>query len=462
MITQAPFLVVGIPLFTALIMGMFGLMFPSLVTLIGFIGISFASISAIVLFNNVSLNGVQEYFFGNWPAPIGIEYSVDHLNALMILLIYVVAFFAYIYSLKSVPLEINKSKHSFYYTLYFLLITGLVGITITGDAFNLYVLFEICALSSYALLASGGKRTYLATFYYLLIGSIGACFYLIGVAYLFIKTGSLNMAHLLELIPPIYFTKSVLVAFIFINLGLFIKMALFPVHSWMPNVYTKAPISTTCLLAPLGTKLTIYILIRFYFDIFTPEYVYQVLNIQNFMVWLSTIAIIVGSLYAIFHTSYRKIIAFIVVAEIGYIVGGVWSGHPDSLMAAIYHIVADSLMTLSLFMIGGMILFYIKSERVSDCSNIFRRLPFTAVALIIVFASIVGIPPTSGFFTKMYLIKGAFQMGYYQFIVALIFSSLASLFIFFRLFESYFFNKSEEYGVTTRIKESRLLTIPLL
>ena len=270
------------------------------------------------------------------------------------------------------------------------------------------------------------------------------------------------MAHLFELIPPIYFTKSILVGFIFINLGLFIKMALFPVHSWMPNVYTKAPISTTCLLAPLGTKLTIYILLRFYFDVFTPEYVFEVLNIQNFMVWLSTIAIIVGSLYAIFHTNYRKIIAFIVVAEIGYIVGGVWTGHPDSLMAAIYHIVADSLMTLSLFMIGGMVLFYIKSEKVSDCGNIFKRLPFTAIALIVVFASIVGIPPTSGFFSKMYLIKGAFQMGYFQFIVALLFSSLASLFIFFRIFESYFYSKDDAMGISTRIKESRLFVIPLV
>ena len=126
----------------------------------------------------------------------------------------------------------------------------MVGITITGDAFNLYVLFEICALSGYALLAVAGRRAYLATFYYLLIGSIGACFYLIGVAYLFVKTGTLNMAHLSDIIPMIYFTKSILIAFIFINIGLFIKMALFPVHGWMPNVYSKAPISTTCLMAP--------------------------------------------------------------------------------------------------------------------------------------------------------------------------------------------------------------------
>ena len=179
------------------------------------------------------------------------------------------------------------------------------------------------------------------------------------------------------------------------------------------------------------------------------------------MVWLATIAIIVGSFYAIFHTNYRKIIAFIVVAEIGYI-GGIWTGHPDSILAAIYHILADSLMTLSLFMIAGMILFYLKSETITDCGNMFRRLPVTSIALIIVFASIVGIPPTSGFFTKLYLIKRAFQMGQFQFILALLFSSLTALFIFFRLFESYLWKKNDNLDASTRIKESRLLAIPLI
>tara|TARA_A100001015_G_scaffold224990_1_gene253870 strand:- start:763 stop:2235 length:1473 start_codon:yes stop_codon:yes gene_type:complete len=461
MSNQLPFLVIGIPLFTALLIAIVGVLRPRLVTLIGSTGMLLSTLSSILLFKTVQELGVQTYHFGNWKPPFGIAYLVDHLNALMILLIFIVSLFAYIYSLKSVKLEISENKHAFYYTLYFLLISGLVGITITGDAFNLYVLIEICALSSYSLLAAGGKKTYFATFYYLLIGTIGACFYLIGVAYLFIKTGSLNMVHLFELIEPIYFTKSILVAFIFINVGLFIKMALFPLHSWLPNIYTKAPISTTCLLAPLGTKLSIYVLLRFYFNVFSHEYVYQVLNIQNLMVWLATIAIIMGSIYAVFHTSYRKVITFIVVAEIGYIIGGVWTGHPDSLTAAIYHIVADSLMTLSLFMIGGMILFYLKSEKLSDSANIFRQLPFTAIGLIIVFASIVGIPPTSGFFSKLYLIKGAFQMGYFQFIIALLFSSLVSLFIFFRIFEEYFYNKPKESSII-QIKESRLFIIPIM
>ncbi|MEK9726884.1 MAG: proton-conducting transporter membrane subunit [Candidatus Margulisiibacteriota bacterium] len=462
MTNQLPFLVVGIPLFTALFIGIFGLFNKSLIRPIGIVGILLSTLSAIQLFLTVTKSNVPvEYFFGNWKAPIGIAYSIDNLNALMILMIYVVSFLAFIYSLNSVKLEISTNKHVHYYTLYFLLITGLVGITITGDAFNLYVLFEICALSGYALLAIGGKRAYLPTFYYLLIGSIGACFYLIGVAYLFVKTGTLNMAHLFELLPVIYFSKSILIGFIFVNIGLFIKMALFPVHGWMPNVYSKAPVSTTCLMAPLGTKLSIYILMRFYFDVFSTEYVYQVLNIQYILVWLATFAIIAGSLYAIYHQTYRKIITFIIVAEVGYIVGGLWIGNQDSVLGAIYHIVADSLMTLALFMISGLILFLIKKDRVEDFKQVFSKLPMTTIGLIVVFASIVGIPPTAGFFSKFYLIKGAFLNGYYHFIVALLLSSLTSLFIFFRFFESYFYNK-ENSDEQLQIKEPLLMTIPLI
>ena len=138
------------------------------------------------------------------------------------------------------------------------------------------------------------------------------------------------MAHLFELIPYLlYIVYSS--AFLLLTLGYLSKWHYF-FACWLPNVYTKAPISTTCLLAPLGTKLSIYILLRFYFDVFNPEYVFHVLNIQSLMVWLATIAIIVGSIYAIFHTRFRHVLAFIVVAEIGYIIGGIWTGHPDSIL----------------------------------------------------------------------------------------------------------------------------------
>ena len=195
---------------------------------------------------------------------------------------------------------------------------------------------------------------------------------------------------------------------------------------------------------------------------FSPEYVYHVLNIQTLMVWIATISIIAGSLFAIFHSSFLKTVTFIVVAEIGYIVGGLWIGHPDAIIGSIFHIVADSLMTLSLFMIAGIVLFLLKSDKLSNFNHVFKNLPYTTVGLIVVFASIIGVPPTSGFFSKFYLIKGAFQMGHYMFIVALLVASLTALFLFFRLFETSFYNNDSSETQLPVKKEPVLLVLPLL
>ena len=239
-------------------------------------------------------------------------------------------------------------------------------------------------------------------------------------------------------------------------------MALVPVHTWLPNLYSKAPISTLCLLAPLGTKLSIYVLIRFYLHVFSPEYVYHFLAIQPIMMWVATVAILVGSLFAMFHTTYLKIITFIVVSEIGYMMGGVWLGNTNGLVGAVYHILAASLMTLALFMIGGLVLFLIKGDTRSDIRRVFLSLPMTSVGLIVVFASIVGIPPTAGFFSKFHLITGAFQAQQYPFIVALLVSSLTALFLFFRFFEPYFFDSSDDATPVARIKEPIALWLPLI
>ena len=225
-------------------------------------------------------------------------------------------------------------------------------------------------------------------------------------------------------------------------------------------MYMQKPIATCCLLAPLMTKLSVYVLLRMYLTVFSPEYVYYVLNIQNFMIWLASAAIIFGSMVAIIHTSFRKVVTYIIVAEIGYMVGGIWIGNQSSMIGAIYHIVADSLMTLLLFMIVGMIVFYLKSESLEKASLIFRQMPFTAISTVIVFASIIGIPPTSGFFSKFYLIKGALQGGHWVFVGALLFSSLVGVFILFRLIESTFF--SDDAVDKPLIKEDLTLVFPMV
>ena len=185
MINQLPFIVIGAPLFSALISGIFGVFRPSASRWMSGIGIGGGALAAYLLFKQVAANGNMVYSMEIGSAPIGIEYFVDSLNAVMILLIYVVSALAFVYSLKSVTIEIETDKQHHYYTLFLMLITGLVGIAITGDAFNLYVLIEIAALSYYALLAIGGKRSYFPTFYYLLIGSIGLFLFVRGWVFIY-------------------------------------------------------------------------------------------------------------------------------------------------------------------------------------------------------------------------------------------------------------------------------------
>ena len=189
----------------------------------------------------------------------------------------VVSFLVAIFSKHAVEKEL-PDRIAHYYTLFVLLVTGLLGMTITGDAFNLYVLVEIAALTSYALLAMGKGRAYMSTFNYVIMGTIGACFYLLGVGYLYMKTGTLNMGDLSQLLPQLHYSEAILVGFVLIMVGVWIKMAFFPLHGWLPNAYTFAPIASSCLIAPLMTKVSVYIMIRMMFSVFNANYVFNVVS----------------------------------------------------------------------------------------------------------------------------------------------------------------------------------------
>jgi multicomponent Na+:H+ antiporter subunit D len=315
------------------------------------------------------------------------------------------------------------------------MVTGLLGIVVTGDAFNLYVLLEIAALTGYGLLAMGEDRAPLAALNYLYMGTIGACFYLLGVGYLYIVTGSLNMVDIARILPSLYQSKAVLGAFMICMVGVWLKMAFFPLHAWLPNAYTYAPSAASSLIAPLVTKVMIYVMIRFILTVFTPEFAFNILAVSDSIVWLAVIAIVMGAILALAERNLKKMLAYIVIAEVGYMVGGAWLGNRAGMTGAILHIVNDALMTLCVFMVVGNIVYKAKGYAFDDLKGLVRKMPFTMGAFVIGALSIIGVPPTCGFFSKWYLISGAIQAGHYGFMVALLFSSLVSVVLFFRVIE---------------------------
>ncbi|KPK27917.1 MAG: NADH dehydrogenase [Desulfobacterales bacterium SG8_35_2] len=441
---QSPALLVVIPLLSAFAINIFGLYNRRLCFPIAFLALAATLGAATMTLARVLQTGPISYRLGGWPPPFGIEYVIDHLNGLVLVTIAFVSFLAVIFAKLSVEKELPDKIPQFY-TLFVLLVTGLLGMTATGDAFNLYVLLEIAALTGYALIALGDNRALVASFNYVILGTIGASFYLLGVGHLYIMTGSLNMGDLLTILPGLYATRAIFVAFLLVLCGVWLKMAFFPLHTWLPNAYTYAPSAVGCLVAPLVTKVSVYIMIRVMLSVFSSHYVFEVLALTGPIVWLAVAAIIFGSIQALAQDNLKKMLTYLIVAEVGYMVGGVWLATGYGISGAILHIVNDALMTFCLFVFAGIVTYKTGGHMLSDLQGLYRKMPVTMTGFTVVALSMIGVPPTAGFFSKWYLILGAIEAGSYHFMVALLVSSLVNAILFFRIIEITFFEPKMDH-----------------
>lgn len=448
MTEQLPVLIILAPLFGAILILMLGMKWRSSCAPIAIGAMILSLLAACDTFLEVLMRGEIRYALSGWErvngSAIGIEYRVDAINGLVLVVIAVVALLNLVYSRTRIAIE-TPDKLPHIYILSLLLVAGLAGMTITNDAFNLYVLLEISSLTSYALVAMGSRRAALSAFNYVIMGTIGASFMLLGIGYLYIKTGTLNMLDIHAVIASgaLEGSASITVAFMLIMIGVWIKMAFFPLHGWLPNAYAYSPTATGCLMAPLVTKVMVYIMIRMMLTVFGVSYVFETLNWSTAIVTLASIAIVAGSFFAISMGGLRKMLTYIIVAEVGYMVGGAWLANQSGMTGAIYHIISDALMTLCLFFVVGVVIARTGEQRLIAFKGLYRRMPLTMIAFTIGAFSMIGLPPTCGFFSKFYLVRGGIEAGQWQFVVALLISSLVNAVMFFRLIELAWFHKPD-------------------
>lgn len=438
MVHQLPALFIIVPLLTALVVAMVSFVSPRLCLPLSLAGLLASLLATVAMLAEVIANGPVHYAMGGWPAPMGIVYVIDYLSAPILVVVAAVAFVNLIASRKTIE-DSFEEKTGAFYALYILFTTGLLGITATGDAFNLYVLLEIAALTGYALIGLGHDRAPLSSLNYLFVGTIGASFYLLGVGYLYIATGTLNMAELSTFIPKLTGNSMVMFAFFIAMTGLFIKMALFPLHGWLPNAYSHASPAASGVIAPLTTKVMIYAMIRVGLYVFPPSYTFGTLHLSKMIVWIAIAAIVMGSFMALAQRSLLKMLTYIIVAEVGYMVGGFFLGNQMGITGATLHIINDAAMTLCLFIAAGAIVYKVKDDSFDSLKGLFRKMPVTMLGFTVGALAVIGIPPTCGFFSKWYLITGGLDAGHYAFVAALLFSSLVNAVLFFRIFEIAFF-----------------------
>jgi len=411
------------------------------------------SVSILIQVHNGS---VVQYNLGGWSAPSGIEYYIDVGNALIISLVTAISTIVSVYSLPSVDKEIPSEKHYLFYAGWLLFLTGLLGIAITGDAFNVFVFLEISSLSTYMLIALGRERphSFMAAFRYLIMGSIGASFILVGIGFLYAATGTLNMQDLAWRIPNAQGSRTLIVAFAFITVGVLIKTAMFPVHNWLPNAYQFSPSAVNSFLAGTATKVSIYVLIRFTFNIFGTDYSFSQMLLSNVLLPIAIIGFIVMSLVAIFQTDIRRLLAYSSIAQVGYIAAGLSLATQSGLTAAMIHIVNHGLIKSALFMATGCMLYKLGSVHILSLRQLITTMPITVSAFIVGGVSLVGLPLTAGFISKWYLILAALDKGMWWLVILILCSSVLAILYMGKVIQMMCFSP-----VSDQIKNTSKITI---
>ena len=406
---------------------------------------------SLSILKRVLTEGTIHYWLGGWSPPWGIEYVIDALNAFVLVVVLFMSFMCVIYSKRSIEQE-QPHRMVLFYVVFQLLITGLCGITVTGDIFNLYVFLEISALAAYALIAVAGGRALKASYNYVIMGSLGACFFLLGAGFLYAVTGTLNMEDLSRLLPPLYENRAVQAAFVFFAVGLSIKVALFPLHIWQPDAYTYAPSVVSVIIATAMAKVSVYALIRVIFSVFTIEFIDTYVGIDVALCWIAAMGIIAGSVLAIMQTNLKRMLAYSSVAQIGYIVLGIGLAPMSAwgLVGAVAHILNHAIMKGCLFMAAGAFIYKLGLRDIRDFEGLGKKMPYASAAFTIAAISMIGVPPCTGFATKLFLILASLQatetlpVSGYFFVAVLLTSTLLNLAYFWRVIDRIYFVKSEE------------------
>lgn len=432
MTAHLPVLMVVLPLLAAVLVPLIALRAVRVAQLTACLVVGGVVLGAALTLQRVLLHGPWHYALGGWPPPWGIAYVIDPLAGGMALLISGMALPAVLYA---GPLVSGwpAGQVGAFYSLFLLLVTGLLGMVVTGDVFNLYVFLEITSLSAYALLATGGIRAVVATFRYLLIGTIAATFYLLGVGYLYALTGTLNMAELTTMLPTLRTSSTYVVAVAFLAIGLAIKAALFPLHGWLPDVYTYAPAPVSGFIAAVMAKVSAYALLRLLvFVLRTEGAAGQALLVLH---WASVVAVLAGSLLALAQQDLRRMLAYSSVGQMATIVLGITLGTQTALLGALLHMLNHAVMKGCLFLALGGVQWRTGQVQLADFTGMGQRMPLTMAAFGVAAASMIGLPPTAGFFSKWYLLTGALEVQDWPVVLVLVGSSVLSLVYFLRVLE---------------------------
>ena len=411
---------------------------------------SLASLAAaLAVLLQVLRDGVISYHLGGWPPPLGIEYRVDAANAFVLVLVAAVSTVVLPFAARSVAEEIPRRQQALFYTMWLLCLAGLLGMVVTGDAFNVFVFLEVSSLSTYVLVAMGAgrdRRALTAAYDYLVMGTIGATFFVIGIGFLYAATGTLNMAGIAAHVATNGVDRTIQTAFAFVVVGMGLKVAVYPMHLWLPNAYTYAPSAVSAFLGGTATKAAIYVLLRFMFTLFGPDVLSGLRALEVIMLPLALLAMFAASLIAVFQRDMKRMLAYSSIAQIGYILLGIGLLNQTGLSAAVIHLFNHGITKAALFMGAGALVLRAGGPFHAQIAGLGRTMPLTGLAIVIAGLSLIGVPGTAGFISKWLLVQAAFERGWWPLGLAVVASSLLAIAYVWRLVEVLYMQPPRQAG----------------
>ena len=410
-----PVFVVIIPLFIAFILPTLGsrlkLVEALVISVEGLWLLAAGYLAAIVLLQN----GIPIiYSMGGWQAPWGIELKIDSLAAFFTLLVAGVSFPVALFAKGNLAEEVGNSQRATrFYVLLLLLGGSMVGMALTNDLFNVFVLVEVATLSCCGLVSA--RKDPLAAdaaFKYLILATIGSTFVLGGIGFIYMISGHLNMgfAHNELVLVWQNYPHVIWIAMSFMIIGFGVKSALFPLHIWLPDAHSNAPTPASAILSGLAVKGYIICFMKIMYNVFGQNLMIQ-FNINKILVLAGMVAIIGGSLFALTQNELKRRLAYSTVAQVGYLFLGLGLLNRTGLKGTLFYMLSHGVIKSLLFLSAGAMLAATGKKNIEDLAGIGKKMPISMGVFTIGTLGLIGIPLFSGFVGKWYLLFGSFESG---------------------------------------------------
>lgn len=379
--------------------------------------------------------GTLVYSVGSWKLPIGIALVLDGLAAFMLITVNLIAFSVSIYSISYMKRFTSKWK---FYTLFLLMVAGMNGVVVTGDIFNLFVFLEIASVASYALVAFGTERHELeAAFKYTVMSTVGSLFILLGIAFLYSYTSTLNMADMANVLAQKGMSNIVIMVSILFIMGFGLKAALVPFHAWLPDAHPSAPAPISAMLSGVLIKsLGIYTLCRFFYNIIGINS-----SFSSILMILGTLSMVIGVFLAIGQWDFKRLLAYHSISQIGYVILGIGLGTPLGIIGGLFHLFNHSVFKSLLFLNSGAVEYATGTRDLKKMGGLMTKMPITGATSLVASMSIAGIPPFNGFWSKLIIIIAAVQANHLGYAFWAVLASILTLASFTKVMKYAFFGE---------------------